>query len=295
MPACFFEPDMAAEKNTAFIFGLGYVGLHLARQLFAAGWQIIGTTRTAEKFAQEAEQGWIILPFSSDRPNPDIPNHFHKASHILSTIGPVDGRDPVLAAYAKEIASFTGWTGYLSATSVYPDQPQGWVDETTEPDPATTRGKARLLAEQQWLEAGDAEIFRIAGIYGPGRNPFAALRSGHARIIDCPGHLFNRIHQTDISQIVSAAMNKPESRRILNLADMRPASQKDVISFAADLAGLTPPEPVALEDAELTEMGRSFYVARRKIRSAILGPQLGYSFSYPDYRAGLTALFQAGA
>lgn len=286
---------MAAEKNTIFIFGLGYVGVHLARQLFAAGWQIIGTTRTPEKFAAEIEQGWTILPFSSDHPNADIPGHFHKASHIISTIGPVDGRDPVLAAYAREIASFKGWTGYLSATSVYPDQPQGWVDETTAPDPATERGKARLLAEQYWQETTDTEIFRIAGIYGPGRNPFAALRAGRARIVDCPGHLFNRIHQTDISKILHAAMRKPHSRRILNLADMKPASQKDVITFAADLAGLTPPEPVAFEDAGLTEMGRSFYVARRMIRSTILVPQLGYVFTYPDYRAGLSALFKAGA
>ena len=286
---------MGPEKTTLFIFGLGYVGQHLAQQLFSAGWQIIGTSRTPEKFAQEAKQGWIILPFSSDQTNSDIPGHFHQASHILSTIGPVDGHDPVLAAYAKEIESFTGWTGYLSATSVYPDQPQGWVDETTEPDPATERGKARLRAEQRWLEIADAEIFRIAGIYGPGRNPFAALRAGRARIVDSPGHLFNRIHQTDISQILQTAMSRPQRRRILNLADMKPASQGDVISFAAGLAGLAPPVPVPFEDAGLSEMGRSFYDARRMIRSAILGPQLGYVFSYPDYRAGLSALFKAGA
>jgi nucleoside-diphosphate-sugar epimerase len=286
---------MGPEKNTLFIFGLGYVGQHLAQQLFTAGWQIIGTSRTPEKFAQEAEQGWIILPFSSDQPNSEIPSHFHQASHILSTIGPVDGYDPVLAAYTKEIESFTGWTGYLSATSVYPDQPQGWVDETTEPDPATERGKARLLAEQRWLEIADAEIFRIAGIYGPGRNPFAALRAGRARIVDSPGHLFNRIHQTDISQILQTAINRPQRRRILNLADMKPASQGDVICFAASLAGLAPPEPVPFEGAGLSEMGRSFYLARRMIRSAILGPQLGYVFTYPDYRAGLSALFKAGA
>jgi nucleoside-diphosphate-sugar epimerase len=286
---------MGPEKNTLFIFGLGYVGQHLAQQLFTAGWQIIGTSRTPEKFAQEAEQGWIILPFSSDQPNSEIPSHFHQASHILSTIGPVDGYDPVLAAYTKEIESFTGWTGYLSATSVYPDQPQGWVDETTEPDPATERGKARLRAEQRWLEIADAEIFRIAGIYGPGRNPFAALRAGRARIVDSPGHLFNRIHQTDISQILQTAINRPQRRRILNLADMKPASQGDVICFAASLAGLAPPEPVPFEDAGLSEMGRSFYLARRMIRSAILGPQLGYVFTYPDYRAGLSALFKAGA
>ena len=286
---------MAPEKNTLFIFGLGYVGQHLAQQLFAEGWQIIGTTRNPEKFAPHAEQGWKILPFSSDQLNSDIPDFFHNASHMLSTIGPVDGPDPVLAAYRNEIQGFTGWTGYLSATSVYPDQPQGWVDETTEPEPATERGKARLVAEQQWQAICNAEIFRIAGIYGPGRNPFAALREGRARIIDKPGHLFNRIHQTDISQILQTAMTRPEPGRILNLADTEPASQKDVISFAAGLAGLAPPEPVAFDEAGLSEMGRSFYVARRKIRSAILGPQLGYSFTYPDYRAGLSALFKAGA
>ena len=283
---------MAAEKNTVFIFGLGYVGVHLARQLFAAGWQIIGTTRTPEKFAAEIEQGWTILPFSSDHPNADIPGHFHKASHIISTIGPVDGRDPVLAAYAREIASFSGWTGYLSATSVYPDQPQGWVDETTAPDPATERGKARLLAEQYWQETTDTEIFRIAGIYGPGRNAIEALQQGRARIIEKQGQLSNRIHQSDITKIICAAMDRPRPERIVNLCDEEPAPQGEVVRYAAQLLGIEPPEPIPFEQAELTPMARSFYVSRRRLRSKIIGPELGIELDYPTYREGLRALLE---
>ena len=281
---------MADQKKTLFIFGLGYVGQHLAHLLSLSGWQIIATTRSPERFARQTEQGWIILPFSSDAPNRDILPYLDRASHLLSTIGPVEGRDPVLAAYERAIKGFAGWTGYLSATSVYPDQPEGWIDEDTAPAPPTARGKTRLLAEQHWQDICQAEIFRIAGIYGPGRNPFAALRAGTARIIDKPGHLFNRIHLSDICQIVQAAMARPRSGRILNLADQQPAPQADVIGFAAHLLGITPPEPIAFDKADLSEMARSFYTAQRKITSKHLETELAYRFSYPDYKAGLTAL-----
>ena len=283
---------MGHAQQTLFIFGLGYVGLHLAQQLSDKGWQIIATTRTPEKIKNDL--GWQILPFTDTAPIDNLSSHLARATHLISTIGPVAGQDPVIAAHKAQLQAFAGWTGYLSATSVYPDMPDGWVDEDTPPNPATARGKARLHAEQAWQGACGAEIFRIAGIYGPGRNVFKSLYDGSARIIDKPNHLFNRIHQSDISQIILAAMQSPERGRILNLADMHPASQADLFHFAASLAGLTPPEPIPLEQANLSEMGRSFYIAQRKIRSKILGQTLRYSFTYPDYKAGLRALFEAG-
>ena len=283
---------MGQQQKTLFIFGLGYVGLHLAQQLSNKGWQIIATTRCPEKV--KGNLGWQILPFTDTAPIDNLASHLARATHLISTIGPVAGQDPVIAAHKQQLQAFSGWTGYLSATSVYPDMPEGWVDEDTPPNPATARGKTRLAAEQAWQEACGAEIFRIAGIYGPGRNVFKSLYEGSARIIDKPGHLFNRIHQSDISQIIIAAIHTPEARRILNLADMHPASQVDVVRFAASLAGITPPEPIPLEQANLSEMGRSFYDSQRKIRSKIIGQTLKYSFRYPDYKAGLHALFKAG-
>lgn len=284
---------MAHKQNTLFIFGLGYVGLSLAQQLSSAGWQIIGTSRQPEKLASPETENWTVLRFADDQPIQDIDRYLNNATHLISTIGPVHSKDPVLTCHGASIGQFDGWTGYLSATSVYPDMPDGWVDETTPPAPMTPRGKVRLAAEQLWTDHTKAEIFRIAGIYGPARNPFSALREGKARIIDKPGHLFNRIHLSDICQIIISAMHHPRPKRILNLADNMPASQAEVIGYAAQLLGIAPPEAVAFEDADLSEMAKSFYLAQRKITSCFLTSELKVTLKYPDYRAGLTALFEA--
>ena len=286
------ETDSVNPSNTVFVFGLGYVGLHLADRLATQGWHIIGTTRTPEKLSIRQAQGWTILPFSDTQPIAKLSDYLARTTHLISTIGPISGQDPVLAAHQTELAKYTGWTGYLSATSVYPDQSEGWVDEQTPPAPATQRGIARLKAEQDWSGLLATEIFRIAGIYGPKRNPFSALQDGTARIIDKPGHLFNRIHQTDITKIIMSAMAQPRPGRIINLADEKPASQADVIGYAAALLGIEAPKPIPFEQAELSKMARSFYVARRKIRSNIIEPELGIKLSYPDYQTGLDALYK---
>ena len=284
---------MTGSSNTIFIFGLGYVGLHLAEQLSQQGWQIIGTTRTPENLSDYEQRGWTILPFSDDEDVPDVTHHLASASALVSTITAISGRDPVLARHKQAIEGFAGWTGYVSATSIYPDQAEGWVDETTIPEPATARGIARWKAEQEWDEVTGAEIFRVAGIYGPNRSPFAALRDGRSRIIDKPGHFFNRIHQDDISRIIIAAMEKPRRRRIINLCDNEPAAQADIICYAAALIGVTPPVPVPFEEADLTPMARTFYISRRRVRSVVREPELGIDLRYPDYRSGLRATLDA--
>ena len=202
----------------------------------------------------------------------------------------MSGHDPVLACHEQDVAAFTGWTGYVSATSVYPDQEDGFVDERTPAGPVTKRGKDRLAAEQQWQQLCAAEIFRIAGIYGPHRNALVAFREGRARIIENKGQLSNRIHQSDITKIILAALDQPRPRRILNLCDDEPAPQGDVVRFAAELLGVVPPEPIPLERADLTPMARSFYVSRRRLRSCLIGPELGVTLDYPTYREGLRAL-----
>lgn len=273
-----------------FIFGLGYVGRHLGHMLSQKGWQITATTRQPDRLAGQVPESWTLLPFSADTALAQLDAHLSRATHLISSIAPQAGHDPVLVHHADEIAAFTGWTGYLSATSVYPDQPEGWVDESTPPLPVTARGKARLAAEQRWQELAQAEIFRLAGIYGPGRNALDDVQAGRARIIDKPGQVFNRIHQTDISRVIEAAMATPRPGRIINLADHKPAPQGDVIRYAAKLLGVAPPQAIDFAEAEMSEMARSFYAAQRRIRSQIIGPELGVELFYPDYESGLAAI-----
>lgn len=276
-----------------FIFGLGYVGLHLAQSLSQQGWRITGTTRNPEALQDYQDQGWTILPFTDGQEIPDLEQHLASATHVITTISALIGHDPVLRQHQSALATFDGWTGYVSATSIYPDQEDGFVDETTEPAPATKRGRDRLAAEQLWQEVSDAEIFRVAGIYGPGRSPFQALTEGRAKIIEKEGHFFNRIHLADITKIIMAAIDAPRPRRIINLCDHEPAPQGDVIRYAAQLLGVEAPTPVAFEEADLSPMARTFYVSRRRLASLIVGKELDVTLSYPTYREGLQAIFEA--
>ena len=199
----------------------------------------------------------------------------------------------MLDAHGELIADFKGWSGYVSATSVYPDTPDGFCYEDTPTGPATARGRARVEAEQRWLNLLGTEIFRAAGIYGPGRSPFDALRDGTSRIIEHRGQLFNRIHVEDICRVIEAAMAQPRRGRIINLADNKPAPQGDVVRHAAGLIGVEPPQPQSLKEANLSPMARSFYVSRRKVASKVIGPELGLDLLYPDYESGLAAILKA--
>ena len=282
-----------AKPPVIFIFGIGFVGRPLGHMLAKAGWQIRGTTRTPEKLAAETAAGWDIYPFSDKQPLADAPAALDGVDAILSTITAIGGSDPVLDAHANLLANFTGWTGYVSATSIYPDKPQGFCYEDTPPAPATARGKARLAAEKQWQALCAAEIFRAAGIYGPGRSPFDSLRNGSARIIEREGQVFNRIHVDDICRIITAAMRHPRPGRIINLADEKPAPQGDVVRCAARMLGVAAPKPQTLEEANLSPMAQSFYVSRRKVGSTVIKPELGLDLLYPDFESGLAAILAA--
>ncbi len=274
-----------------FIFGIGYVGQRLGRLLEKSGWQIRGTTRTPEKLVDEIAAGWQIYRFSDSQPLADPKSALDGVDALVSTITAIGGSDPVLDAHGDELCTFNGWTGYVSATSIYPDKPRGFCYEDTPPEPATARGQARLLAEGRWLDMLGAEIFRAAGIYGPGRSAFDGLRAGTARIIEREGQVFNRIHVDDICRIITTAMAQPRSGRIVNLADEKPAPQGDVVRHAARILGVTPPEPQTLEEASLSAMARSFYVSRRRVGSRVIKPELGLDLLYPDYESGLAAIF----
>lgn len=268
------------------ILGIGYAGAAVGRALANEGWQIAGTSRLPEKRARQLPANWQIIGYQAGEAS-GLAAVLESADAVLSTIAPLpDGRDPVLAADRALLAGFSGWSGYLSATSVY-GAGSGWLDEASPAVPAESRGKARLAAEQAWQEClPQTEIFRAAGIYGPGRNQLARLRAGTARRIHKPGHLFNRIYLDDLASIIAAAITRPRGGRIVNLADGQPCEQAELLAGLADMAGLPIPEEVDFAAAGLTGMAASFWQHSRKIRSSVIEPELGVQLACPDWRAG---------
>lgn len=267
------------------IFGLGYTGTAIAAAARMAGFTVTATSRAADG---------ECVPF--DHAEPAIA----AATHALVTVPPdaVAG-DPVLARYAAAIAAAPAlrWIGYLSSTVVYGDRAGGWVDEDTPPAPSQARGRCRLDAEIAWTRSAGRsalDIFRLAGIYGPGRSAFDDLRAGRARLMIKPGHQFGRIHRDDIARAVLAAMaqDRPPGTRVLNLSDDEPAESAAVMTEAARLLGVPLPPAVAFADAEpaMSPMARSFWAENRKVSSRQTKARLGLTWRYPSYRDGLRAI-----
>lgn len=219
-----------------------------------------------------------------------------RASHVLTSVAPDAAGDPILRDHADELrGARPEWVGYLSTTAVYGDHCGGWVDEDTALSPSTARGHARVAAEQEWSSLGlPLHIFRLAGIYGPGRGPFEKVRDGSARRIIKPGQVFSRIHVDDIAQVVSASMARPNPGRAYNVCDDDPAPPEDVISHAAELLGLPVPAAIPFDQAEMTPMARSFYAESKRVRNDRMKSELGIRLLYPTYREGLAALLALG-
>lgn len=278
--------------KTLLSFGHGYSARALSRILLPQDWRIIGTTRDEEKAVRLMNEG--IEP--RIWPGADMTPALNAASHILISAGPDDADDPVLAQLESEIASRAGqfeWVGYLSTTGVYGDHNGNWVDEETPLTPATKRGIARVKAEAAWQAIPNLplHIFRLAGIYGPGRGPFAKVRNGTARRIIKQGQVFSRTHVADIARILDASIKKPNVGSIYNVCDNDPAPPEDVIAYAAELLGMPIPEAVDFETAEMTPMARSFYAESKKVRNDKIKTELGIDLLYPDYKSGLKALY----
>lgn len=274
-------------------FGHGYSASALARLLVPLGWRVIGTTRSAGKVSTLCQQGVEPLIW----PGADLTGALDAATHLLISAAPDDDGDPVLNALRKEInarARQFQWVGYLSTTGVYGDHDGDWVDEGSPLTPATVRGQARVRAEADWSTLGlPLHIFRLAGIYGPGRGPFEKVRQGTARRIIKPGQVFSRIHVTDIAQVLAASIARPNPGRAYNLCDDDPAPPEDVIAFAAQLLGLPVPPAEDFATAQMTPMARSFYAESKKVRNDRIKDELGVTLMYPDYRSGLAALLAA--
>jgi nucleoside-diphosphate-sugar epimerase len=283
-----------------FCFGLGYTALALADRLQAEGWRIAGTRREAERQEELARRGIAAWLFDRDRPLADAPALLAGCTHLLSSVPPDEVGDPVLDLHGPDIASRPelAWIGYLSTTGVYGDRQGGWVDEESALQPTGERGRRRVTAEAGWLALGQraglpVHLFRLAGIYGPGRSAFDALRAGRAQRIDKPGQVFSRIHVADIVQVLHASMARPRAGAIYNLCDDDAAAPADVIAHAAALLGIPPPPLVAFAEAKLSEMARSFYDDNKRVRNDRIKQELGVRLAYPDYRAGLAAILAA--
>ena len=291
---------MASDHQRLFCFGLGYSAKALAALLRAQGWQVAGTCRdenTRSALQDLGYSAWIMAP---DRLLADLSGLLADATHVLCSVPPgVDG-DPVLrqAAGALTAATHLRWVGYLSTTGVYGDHDGDWVDEDTPLAPTSDRSRWRAAAEDAWLELWQksglpVHVFRLAGIYGPGRSQLDSLKRGQARRIDKPGQVFSRIHVDDIARVLKASIDRPRPGRIYNVCDDEAAPPAEVVEFAADLLGLPPPPLLPFDTAELSPMAQSFYRDNKRVRNRRLHDELGVSLRYPSYREGLRALMEA--
>lgn len=281
------------------VFGPGYSArafMALARE---ARWRVSATYRKDEDQETLARDGYCPIAFSDFSKKPDVVNTLlgnRPITHILTSVAPSreTGDDPVLAVASPWLKEQTNlnWIGYLSSTNVYGDHGGAWVDEKTPPTPSLMRGKRRLIAENSWLSIGETlkartHVFRLAGIYGPGKNALKTVLSGKAQRIHKEGQMFGRIHRDDIAKALWLAASGSSRSGIFNLSDDRPAPPQDVIEEAATLLGLPVPPLVPFEDANLSPMGRSFYEENKKVSNQRAKDVLGWRPDYPDYESAL--------
>jgi nucleoside-diphosphate-sugar epimerase len=264
---------------TLLVVGAGYTGRAAAALAASRGWRVVVTTRGTPGAGEVA--------FAD-------PATFAAATHLLVTAPPGEAGDPVWAAHAEMLrAAPLLWVGYLSTTGVYGDHGGATVDEDTPPTPRQPRSRRRLLAERQWQALPCAvDVFRVGGIYGPGRSALDDARAGAARRVVKPGHAFGRIHRDDIARACLAAAERPDGQRILHLVDDEPAEPARVAEEAARLLGLPPPPEVPFDAAfaGMSEMARSFWSESRRVANARTKAALRLEWRYPTFREGLAAI-----
>ncbi|MBY6118907.1 SDR family oxidoreductase [Mameliella alba] len=274
--------------------GHGFSARALAPLLLSEGWEVIGTTRDPAKLEAMRATGVTPILWQED----SVSEALDRATHLLMSAAPDAEGDPALRLVGPAIAARAPrieWAGYLSTTGVYGDHQGGWVTEDTPLDPATRRGQLRVEAEAAWAAVPGLplHIFRLAGIYGPGRGPFAKLRKGTARRIIKPNQVFSRIHVEDIAQVLRASIARPNPGAAYNLCDDAPAPPQDVIACAAEMLGMPIPPEVPFEEAELSPMARSFYGESKRVCNARIKEELGVTLRYPDYQSALAAILAA--
>lgn len=285
-----------------FCFGFGYCAEYLSRALMAEeGWKVAATARDKEKRDALRAQGIEAWRLNEEKPLGDPAAALEGATHILLSIPPDDEGDPAFS-YAAEIAKIKSlkWIGYLSSTSVYGDRGGSWVDETSLLQPSSKRGSRRAKAEDQWLslyrdQGLPVHVFRLAGIYGPGRSAIDSVRAGGAAIrrIDKQGQVFSRVHIEDIVNVLRASINAPDPGQIYNVCDDEAVPSHEVLAYACELLGVETPPLTPYAQAELSPMARSFYSDNKRVRNDKIKKNLGVSLLHPDYRSGLRACLDA--
>ena len=276
----------ASMTKKLLCIGYGFSARALALLLIQQGWGVTGTTRSAMRTEQMQADGVTAVQWPGD----DLQHVLLEATHLLMSAAPNANGDPLLNALAIKKFEFD-WVGYLSTTGVYGNHNGAWVDEATVLNPTTERGKLRNTAERAWENSDlPLHIFRLAGIYGPGRGPFSKVRNGTARRIIKADQMFSRIHVDDIAQVLAASIHAPRPGAIYNLCDDDPAPPQDVISHAATLLGLPLPPTVDFEIAEMTPMAKSFYAENKRVSNDLIKSELGVKLLYPTYKSGLQNL-----
>lgn len=285
--------------NKLFCFGYGYTCDELGRVLLEQGWSVAGTTRDNDKRRFLNSLGVKSFLFDYEQPLEDPALFLSGTTHLLISTPPDDDGDPVFHMHAADILNIPTlqWVGYLSSTAVYGDREGGWVDEISEIRPSNKRGSRRARAEDQWLslfysKGLPVHIFRLAGIYGPGRSALDSVRAGIARRIHKPGHAFSRIHVEDIVQVLIASMMNPKPGTAYNVADDMAAPSHEVIKYACDLLGIAPPPLLPYDEADLAPITRSFYNDNKRIRNDRIKNELGITLKYPNYMEGLKACLE---
>ena len=247
--------------------------------------------------AARQRSGRGLAEFKGDAASGEVRGLLAGTTHALISIPPDLEGDMVLRHFREDLAALPdlAWVGYLSTVGVYGDWQGQWVDETSPTRPISERSLRRVQAERAWLDFGKAagkrvEVFRLAGIYGPGRSVIDTLRAGTARRIVKPGQVFNRIHVDDVARVLAAAIDKDAGHSIYNVSDDEPAPPQDVVAYAAELLGLPVPPEIAYETAGLAGLAASFWAESKRVGNARIKADLGVELMYPTYREGLRAL-----
>ena len=280
--------SLIGNKNKFLILGCGFSGSYFAKTIKKFGCTVLTSSRSISRdpnsFVFNSENGKV--------PDAKI---FDGVTHILSCIPPdKNGKDPVLKCLKNKLKSLSlEWVGYLSTTGVYGNTKGDWVSEINEPNPFQKRSYKRLNCEKEWIESGlPVQIFRLPGIYGPGRSTFEAIKNKKIRVISKKNQVFSRIHVADIANAIIYLLQNKNSLKfyqIINIADDEPCSQIKVIQFCYDLLGLTMPKPILFEDAkeELSSIAQSFWMENRRVSNKLLCETLGYKLIYKNYKIGL--------
>jgi nucleoside-diphosphate-sugar epimerase len=277
-------------NKKVIIFGNGYVSKSLIHKLKDFGWTIFCTSRKVDLRKPIKDENVTIINFLDS----SLSSIIETSNILLSTAPPnTEMIDPVLEKYADVISETQfDWIGYLSSTSVYGNHDGAWVDEETECRPSNDKSKIRLLAEKQWLDLyfkhnQPVHIFRLSGIYGPGRNCLEDIIAGKDHTIVKEDQYFSRTHVDDICQAMIASINCPTAGEIYNISDDEPSHAHTVQQFGANILGKEKLKEIPIEKAVLSETAKGFFQDSKKVKSEKIIQKLNIRWKYPNYRQGL--------